>query len=121
MRQVEQGKRLVEYNRRKKEELKKLNERINKQEETETNSRESDKFGKKFVKTSIPTGVFITGLFLVGGYVVYKSMGGGNTNTYNYTGRTEIPIKPKVTDQITQTHKRSCSHDHDDKYLFNME
>ena len=62
---VEQGRRLVEHNRRKKEELKRLNEQITKQDGTEHKPR-----------TDTNTYVYVGGLgvfgLTIGGYLLYS-------------------------------------------------
>ena len=62
---IEQGKRLVEYNHRKKEELKHLNEQITKQDAIEHKPR-----------TDTNTYVYVSGLSLfglaIGGYLLYS-------------------------------------------------
>ena len=62
---IEQGKRLVEYNHRKKEELKHLNEQITKQDGTEHKSRPDT---NNYVYVS---GLSLFGL-AIGGYLLYS-------------------------------------------------
>ena len=63
---IEQGKKLVEYNKRKKEELKRLNEQITKQ----------DDIAEHKPKSNVNTYVYVGGLSVlglaIGGYLLYN-------------------------------------------------
>ena len=63
---IEQGKKLVEYNKRKKEELKRLNEQITKQ----------DDIAEHKPKSNVSTYVYVGGLSVlglaIGGYLLYN-------------------------------------------------
>ena len=64
---VEQGKKLVEYNRRKKEELKRLNEQITKQDGIEHNPKPDT---NNYVYVG---GLSVFGL-AIGGYLLYSKL-----------------------------------------------
>ena len=63
---IEQGKKLVEYNRRKKEELKRLNEQITKQDDMAEHKPRTDTNNYVYVG-----GLSVLGL-AIGGYLLYS-------------------------------------------------
>ena len=66
---IEQGKRLVEYNRGKKEELKRLNEQITKQDDMI--ERKPLELSDNYLYIS---GVSVVGLAAIAGYLLYKKI-----------------------------------------------
>ena len=75
---IEQGKRFVEYNCRKKEELKRLNEQITKQDNIEHKP-----------KTDMNTYVYVSGLSVfglaIGGYLLYSNFNKPEQNIIDVT------------------------------------
>ena len=63
---IEQGRKLVEYNKRKKEELKQLNEQITKQDDIEEHKPRSD------TNTYVYTGSLSLLGLAIGGYLLYS-------------------------------------------------
>ena len=64
---VEQGRKLVEYNRRKKDELKRLNDHITNQEREEHKVIKQEGNSYKYIGIGV-------GLLLVGGYIMYNQV-----------------------------------------------
>ena len=94
---VEQGRKLVEYNRRKKEELKRLNDHITKQEVEEPKVVKTEENSYKYIGIGF-------GLLLIGGYFMYNQM-----------KRKVLPKKAQpIEEQIEEINKPS-------KDIFTME
>ena len=88
---VEQGRKLVEYNRRKKDELKRLNDHITNQEREEHKVIKQEENSCKYVDIGV-------GLLLIGGYIMYNQI------------KSKIPVLPKKT-QPTEESKIVTSKD----------
>ena len=88
---IEQGTRLVEYNRRKKEELKRLNEQITKRDDTI--ERKPIELSNNYLCIS---GVSVVGLAVVG-YIFFNKFKKPEQNLIN------IPPPPNVSNVNTKT------------------
>ena len=75
---IEQGKKLAEYNRRKKEELKQLNEQIMKQDVTEHKP-------KPDANTSVCVSALSAFVLTIGGYLLYSKFKKPERNSINIT------------------------------------
>ena len=95
---IEQGKRLVEYgveyNRRKKEELKRLNEQITKQDDMI--ERKPIELSNNYLYIS---GVSVVGLAAIAGYLLYKKFKRPEQNLI------DIPSPPNVSNVNTKTER----------------
>ena len=89
---IEQGKKLVEYNKRKKEELKQLNEQITKQDDIAEHKPKPDTNAYVYVG-----GLSVLGL-AIGGYLLY--------NKFKKSERKLIDIPPPPVPKISSEPKR---------------
>ena len=97
---IEQGKKLVEYNKRKKEELKRLNEQITKQDDMADHKPKSNM--NNYVYTS---GLSVFGL-AIGGYFLYSKFKKQKQNLIDVPP----PPVPKTSTEPKRDIKKFLSH-----------
>ena len=89
---VEQGKKLVEHNRRRKEELKRLNDHITKQYEPNIVKQKPNDY--KYVGIGV-------GLLLIGGYIMYNQI---KKKTPALPQKSQLIEEPKLVKPIKDIH-----------------